>query len=108
MKVHVLERKAGSVSIAPSQPWGKGDGDGASGVETAPKLEMERGESPKEHLRLMAMIAVDSLECAEGLLCEEGCDQIAGVMDHRVWRRVETRRIGNDDDAKWLAEATRP
>lgn len=58
MKSHGLGRNDTSLSrsIELSNPFGKGVGDCASGVETAPKLDMERGESSTERLRLRAMM----------------------------------------------------
>ena len=44
-------------------------GDGASGVETAPKLEIERGESSAECLRLKPIVAV--VVCWELARCRE-------------------------------------
>lgn len=58
VKSHPLFRdiEGSSISIAPSN-WGYGVGDCASGVETAPKLEMERGEASSERLRLELIAA---------------------------------------------------
>ena len=46
-----------SVSIILSWPLKNDMGDGISGVETAPKLEMESGESSEECLSLTPMVA---------------------------------------------------
>lgn len=57
VKSQPLLRGAASVSmsIAPSN-WRYGVGDCASGVETAPKLDMEMGEASSARLRLEPMV----------------------------------------------------
>jgi hypothetical protein len=61
------------MSMAPSCPLEKCIGDCDSGVETAPKLEMERGESSAERLRLKPILwccsLFESVEVAGFGLC---------------------------------------
>jgi hypothetical protein len=58
-KSQPLCRGVVSISMTPSKLFGNGVGDCASGVETAPKLEMERGESSTFRLRLKPMFMIN-------------------------------------------------
>jgi hypothetical protein len=62
-----------SISIAPSMLRGKCVGDCASGVETAPKLEMDVGDASSKCLRLMPIVSNLDLS----LESTRSCDTLA-------------------------------
>ena len=58
-----------SMSIAPSMPCGNRVGDCASGVETAPKLEIEVGDASSKCLRLIPIVSCLVVRTVSAWLC---------------------------------------
>jgi hypothetical protein len=89
VKSHPLLRGRGSVSIsmsiAPTMPCGHCVGDSASGVETAPKLEMETGDSSSMCLRFIPIIATSNVSILSERLCDEFCRVVVEFEERRLW-----------------------
>lgn len=60
-----------SISIAPSMLRGKCVGDCASGVETAPKLEMDVGDASSKCLRLSPIVSILDLSFESTRSCDK-------------------------------------
>jgi hypothetical protein len=93
-----------SISIAPSMLIGKCVSDCASGVETAPKLEMDVGDASSKCLRLMPMVSnldlsfestrsCDTLAVFAGGSKEGGAVSCVEVIMSEGWLDTRARRF---------------
>ena len=74
-----------SMSIVPSMPCGHRVGDSASGVETAPKLKIETGDSSSMCLRFISIIAILSVSVLSEKLCDGVCRVVGEFEERRLW-----------------------